>query len=160
MISTGMTGTARHGTSPNSASRMRVKTLQRRAPPRARIAARARAICGASIGSPAAFSAKYALTDALMSRAPPWNSGQPPSVALGCADVARDARLQLGLDAAEVVLQQDVLGRDRHVGLQLENPMSVGVLQGDQRLAGARDRLVESRSRGRGGAGQRSCRRL
>ena len=29
MISTGMTGTARHGTSPNRASMMRVKTLQR-----------------------------------------------------------------------------------------------------------------------------------
>ena len=58
MISTGITGTARHGTSPNSASMMRVKTLQRRAPPRARIASRARAMCGASTGSPAAFSAK------------------------------------------------------------------------------------------------------
>ena len=58
MISTGMTGTARHGTSPNNASKIRVNTLQRRAPPRARIAARARAMCGASTGSPAAFSAK------------------------------------------------------------------------------------------------------
>ena len=42
MISTGITGTARHGTSPHNASMIRVKTLQFRAPPRARIAARAR----------------------------------------------------------------------------------------------------------------------
>ena len=35
MISTGITGTARHGTTPNSASRMRVKTLLSTAPPRA-----------------------------------------------------------------------------------------------------------------------------
>ena len=71
MISTGMTGTARHGTSPHSASMIRVNTFDWRAPPRARINSRARAICGASTGSPAAFSAKYALTEALMSGAPP-----------------------------------------------------------------------------------------
>ena len=58
LTSADLTGTARHGTSPNNASRMRVKTLQRRAPPPARIAVRARTICGASTGSPAAFSAK------------------------------------------------------------------------------------------------------
>jgi hypothetical protein len=58
MICTGITGTARHGTCSNSASRMRVKTLDRAAPPAARMAARARAMCGASGSSPAAFSAK------------------------------------------------------------------------------------------------------
>ena len=47
MISTGITGTARQGTWPNSASVMRLNTLQRAAPPRARIASRARAMCGA-----------------------------------------------------------------------------------------------------------------
>ena len=42
MISTGITGTARHVTKPNSASMKRVNTFEAAAPPRARIAARAR----------------------------------------------------------------------------------------------------------------------
>jgi hypothetical protein len=50
---------------------MRVNTLVAAAPPCARIAARARAMCGASGASPASFSAKYALTLQLMSKAPP-----------------------------------------------------------------------------------------
>ena len=43
MISTGITGAARHGTTPYSASNARVKTLLPAAPPRARMASRARA---------------------------------------------------------------------------------------------------------------------
>ena len=78
MISSGITGTARHGTWPNSASCARVNTLVRSAPPAARIACRARAMCGASGSSPIAFSAKYAFTLADRSNAPSWNSGQPP----------------------------------------------------------------------------------
>ncbi len=78
MISTGITGTARHGTKPNSASMMRVKTFARAAPPRASIASRARRMCGASMESPIILSAKYAFTVALMSRSPSRNSGQPP----------------------------------------------------------------------------------
>ena len=42
MTSTGITGTACHGMKPNSASMIRVKTLARSAPPRARTASRAR----------------------------------------------------------------------------------------------------------------------
>ncbi len=56
--STGISGTARHGTSPYKASCARVNTLLRSAPPAARIAARARRICGASAASPSSFSAK------------------------------------------------------------------------------------------------------
>ena len=52
MISTGIAGTARQGMKPNSASITLANTLARAAPPRARMASRARAICGASIGSP------------------------------------------------------------------------------------------------------------
>src|SRR6185312_14777636 len=58
MISTGITGTAVQGSSPKSASWMRVKTLACAAPPAARIACRARTICAASGLSPTAFSAK------------------------------------------------------------------------------------------------------
>ena len=50
MISTGSTGTARQVSTPNNASKNRVKTLLLAAPPRERIASRARTICGASDG--------------------------------------------------------------------------------------------------------------
>ncbi len=55
--STRITGTARQGTCSNSASAMRVKTLALAAPPRDRMASRARTMCGASGSSPASFSA-------------------------------------------------------------------------------------------------------
>src|SRR5579884_1184622 len=113
MISTGMTGTARHGTSPNSARAMRVKTLTRRAPPLSRMAARARAICGACGGSPAAV------------------------LALTGADIGGDLPLEFRLAAPEIVLQHDEFGGYRGVGLELEYPMPVGVLQRHQRFAGA-----------------------
>ena len=58
MISTGIAGTARHGMNPYSASRSLVNTFERPAPPRERIASRARAMCGASIESPIILSAK------------------------------------------------------------------------------------------------------
>ncbi len=58
MISTGMTGTARQEMKPNSASISRVNTFDRDAPPRERMASRARAICGASMESPIILSAK------------------------------------------------------------------------------------------------------
>ena len=56
--STGITGTARHGTSPNSASCARVNTLVRSAPPAASTASRAARMCGASMSSPINLSAK------------------------------------------------------------------------------------------------------
>ncbi len=70
-ISMGITGTARHGTWPKSARAMRVKTLHFAAPPKCSTHARAPAMCGASTGSPASLSARYALTVALTSLAPP-----------------------------------------------------------------------------------------
>ena len=57
MISTGITGTARQGTNPNKASITRVNTFEREAPPRDRIASRARTMCGASTASPIILSA-------------------------------------------------------------------------------------------------------
>ena len=70
MISTGISGTARHGTWPNRAREIRVNTLQRAAPPWARMASRARRMCGADGESPASFRAKYALTEQLMLKSP------------------------------------------------------------------------------------------
>ncbi len=58
MISTGISGTARHERMPKSARRMRVKTLQAPAPPAASSASRALTMCGAAGSSPIIFSAK------------------------------------------------------------------------------------------------------
>ena len=137
MISTGITGTARHGTSPNSASRMRVKTLQSRAPPRARIAARAARhvrrigrIAGRlqrEIGLDRAAEVERAAVKqrpAAMPRPGPR------------AEIAAMRCCELGFDAAEIMLQQDVFGRDRRVGFELEKPMPVIMLQRQQRVGG------------------------
>src|SRR6185312_2140633 len=40
---------------------------------------------------------------------------------------------------AEIVPQQHVFGRDRGIGLELEQPVAVAVLTGEQRIGGARD---------------------
>jgi len=58
MISTGITGTARQGMKSKSASIIRVNTFEREAPPRARMASRARTMWGASTESPIILSAK------------------------------------------------------------------------------------------------------
>ena len=58
MISTGNTGTLRQVSTPNIDSMKRVKTLLWMAPPRDKIASRARTIWGASMESPIIFSAK------------------------------------------------------------------------------------------------------
>ena len=58
MSSTGITGTALHGTMPKNASVVRVKMLIPAAPPCDRIASRALTMCGASTESPATLRAK------------------------------------------------------------------------------------------------------
>ncbi len=58
MISTGITGTLSQRRMPKSESSTRVNTLLLMAPPRDRIASRARFMCGASISSPIILSAK------------------------------------------------------------------------------------------------------
>ena len=57
IASTRIRGVARQGTCSNMASAIRVKTLTLAAPPWARIAARARRMCGASMSSPTNFKA-------------------------------------------------------------------------------------------------------
>ncbi len=58
MISIGSTGTLRQVSCPKNVSRKRVNTFTFAAPPRARIASRARFMCGASMSWPIIFSAK------------------------------------------------------------------------------------------------------
>ena len=65
-------------------------------------------------------------------------------LALLGAHESRDLRLKLGLDSAEIVLQQNIFGRDRRVGFELEDPVAIGMLQRQQRRGGAGDRLTES----------------
>ena len=61
MISAGIVGTPFQSYSPNSASRILVKTLVFTGPPIAWTCSRARTIAGSSTGTPAIFIAKYAL---------------------------------------------------------------------------------------------------
>ena len=53
--------------------------------------------------------------------------------------VAREVVVNL----AEEVAQHDVFGGDRGVGLELEDPVAVGALPRDQRVAGVANHLVE-----------------
>ena len=61
-------------------------------------------------------------------------------IALNAAKVDGDEALELeiGLFAAEVP-QEHIFGRDRRIGLELEAPMAIRVLTGEQRLRRARD---------------------
>ena len=51
--------------------------------------------------------------------------------------------LKLRLDSAEIMLQQNVFGRDRRVGFEFEDPVAIRMLQRQQRRRGAGDRLTE-----------------
>ena len=55
---------------------------------------------------------------------------------LGCgADRRRSCASSAGIDRlAEIVPQQHIFGRDGGIGLELEHPMAVGLLAGEQRL--------------------------
>ena len=82
---------------------------------------------------------------------------QPPAVVRGrldTAQIARDLRLQHGIDRlAEIVAQKDIFGRDRAIGFELEHPMPVGALRIGERGGGAVDRGVDGGKRVVGGWG-------
>jgi hypothetical protein len=48
---------------------------------------------------------------------------------LGGLEIARDAPFEIRLGRAEIMLQEDVFGRDCRIGLQLEHPVAVLALQ-------------------------------
>ena len=123
MISTGITGTARHGTSPNSASSDAGEDI---AAPRAaarqdrrararhmrridRVAGRLQREIGLDRGAEIEGAAVEQRPAAM--RRPGWR-----------ADSARCAASSSGVDRVEIMLQQDIFGRDRRVGLELERP--------------------------------------
>ena len=51
---------------------------------------------------------------------------------LGLAKIGGEALLQVGLDCAEIMLQQDKGSRHRRVGFQFEHPVAVFALQRHQ----------------------------
>ena len=135
MISTGITGTARQGMNPNSASMMRVNTLARSAPPRAsnRLARAAHVIrvngiadhLQREIGLDRRADVEIAVAEQ-----------RPAAVfALDAAQIDRDLGFERGINRlAEVMPQQHIFGRNGGVGFELEHPMAVGALAGEQRL--------------------------
>ena len=64
---------------------------------------------------------------------------------LNRSEVARDALFEVGVDRAEIMLQQNVFGRDRRIRLKFEDPIAVAVLQREQRLDRSGDRRIERR---------------
>src|ERR1700733_241291 len=61
------------------------------------------------------------------------------------AQVSRDLGLETGVDLVQEVHHHDVLGGDGAVRLQLETPVALRALPGDQRVARERDGTVEER---------------
>ena len=51
---------------------------------------------------------------------------------LSRAQITGNALFEIAVDGVEIVLQQDVFGRDRRVGLELEQPVAVTMLARDQ----------------------------
>src|ERR1700722_952790 len=63
---------------------------------------------------------------------------------LNAAQIDGDLLFQRDVDRlAEIMPQQHIFGRDRRVGLELENPMAVGTLLRQQRLRAVLDLLLE-----------------
>ena len=55
--------------------------------------------------------------------------------ALDAAQIDRDLRFERGIDRlAEIVPQQHIFGRNGGIGLELEHPMAIGPLAGEQSL--------------------------
>ena len=81
------------------------------------------------------------------------------------AQIDADLRLQGRVDAGQKMLQQHVFGRDGGVGLQLEQPVAVGVLAPRQGIAGAAHRVGQGivgrrlgdERIGHAGSGRRLC---
>src|SRR5437660_5028993 len=67
-------------------------------------------------------------------------------LALNAAEIGGDLALELRIGGlAEIMLEQHVFGRDGRVGFELEHPMTVGLLQSEQRSGGGRNVRLEPR---------------
>ena len=65
-------------------------------------------------------------------------------VALPRPDVGAEPRLGLGIDFVEEVVEEDVLGRNGRVGLQLEHPVAVVALEAAQACRRVLDDMVDA----------------
>ena len=73
---------------------------------------------------------------------------------LDTAQIVRDLAFQRGVDRlGQIVPQQDVLGRNRGVGLELEHPVAVGLAIVQHGAARGRNAGIDSRRRRCGGSG-------
>ena len=149
MISTGIIGTARHGTTPNSASRMRVNTLDRSAPPCGEDRA-AGALHVRGFGRIADHLQREIRLDARADVQRAVGEQRPAAViALDTAQIARDLLFEFEIGRfAEVMHEQHVFGGNRGVGFEFVEPVAVGVLRGEQRVGGLRDRRIDLGERG------------
>ena len=75
---------------------------------------------------------------------PPASIGPAAVPLLAAAQVGGGAPLHLEIGLAEHALDQHVFGRDRHVGLEVEQEMPVVALVGGERPRGAGDGGVEA----------------
>src|SRR6185437_9076359 len=66
------------------------------------------------------------------------------------AQIDSELALESRVDLIQIMHHQDVFGGNGAVGLELEEPVSVGPLQPDERIARGRDRLTETLQRTRG----------
>ena len=64
--------------------------------------------------------------------------------ALDAAEVEADPLFEGRVDTVEEMLEQHVFRRDRGVGLELEHPVSVGLLAAGQRCRGRGDGSIHS----------------
>ena len=65
-------------------------------------------------------------------------------IALRAAQIVRDLGFERAVDGlGEIVAQQDIFGRNRAVGFQLEHEVSVGLPVAEQRLGRRRDALLQ-----------------
>ena len=129
MISTGITGTARHGMKPNSASSSLVKTLDRAAPPRAahRLArprhVRRVDVVADRLQREIGFHAGAHVERAVMEQRP------AAVLALDAAQIDGDLALQLGIHRlGQIMTQQHIFGRNGGIGFELEAPVPVRLL--------------------------------
>ena len=143
IISTGIDGTARHGTWPKSARLIRVNTFATRGAAggehglaRTHHVRRVRVVADQLEGVVGLDGAAYVERSAGEER---------PAAVIGLtgADVGAETRLGLVIDLVEKMVEKDVLGRDGRVGLELEEPVAVVMLEAAQAGGGVLDDLLD-----------------
>src|SRR5207247_8684882 len=144
MISTGIVGTPFQSYSPKSARRILQKTLALAGPPIARI--RALAKHGRIVRRDAGHLHREVDLDRRGEIGGAALEEAPPAVrVLPTAQEGHRAPLDAAVDAIDEAVQQEGLGGQRAVGLELADPVTIGRLAREEVVLDAGGRLVESR---------------